>query len=84
VAKEAGDVVLVGSSLRGIASAIRLSRATMRTIRRNLFFAFAYNVAAIPLAAFGLLNPYVAAGAMALSDVTVIGSALLLRRVRIE
>ncbi len=84
VAKEAGDVVLVGSSLRGVAASIRLSRATMRTIRQNLFFAFVYNVAAIPLAAFGLLNPYVAAAAMALSDVTVIGNALLLRRTKID
>ena len=84
VAKEAGGVVLVGGSLRDVAAAIRLSRATMGTIRRNLFFAFAYNVIAIPLAAFGLLNPLVAAAAMALSDVTVIGSALLLRRVRLD
>jgi Cu+-exporting ATPase len=84
VAKEAGDVVLVGNSLRGVASAIRLSRATMRTIRQNLFLAFVYNVAAIPLAALGLLNPYLAAAAMALSDVTVIGNALLLRRERID
>jgi Cu+-exporting ATPase len=84
VAKEAGDVVLVGSSLRGVASSIRLSRATMRTIRWNLFLAFVYNVLAIPLAATGLLNPYIAAAAMALSDVTVIGNALLLRRVKID
>ena len=91
VAKEAGDVVLVGSSLRGVASSIRLSRATMRTIRQNLFLAFVYNVAAIPLAAGVLypwtglmLSPYVAAAAMALSDVTVIGNALLLRRTRID
>jgi Cu+-exporting ATPase len=80
VAKETGGVVLVSGSLRGVAASIRLSRATMRTIRQNLFFAFAYNVLAIPLAAFGLLNPLVAAAAMALSDVTVIGNALLLRR----
>ena len=84
VAKEAGDVVLVGGSLHGVASAIRLSRATMRTIRQNLFFAFVYNVIAIPLAAFGLLNPLIAAAAMALSDVTVIGNALRLRRTRID
>jgi Cu+-exporting ATPase len=91
VAKEAGDVVLVGSSLRGVASAIRLSRATMRTIRQNLFLAFIYNVLAIPIAAGVLypwtglmLNPYIAAAAMALSDVTVIGNALLLRRTRID
>jgi Cu+-exporting ATPase len=84
IAKEAGDVVLVSGSLRGVAQAIRLSRATMRTIRQNLFFAFVYNVLAIPLAAFGLLNPLIAAGAMALSDVTVIGNALLLRRAKID
>ena len=84
VAKEAGDVVLVGGSLHGVAAAIRLSRATMRTIRQNLFFAFIYNVLAIPLAAFGLLNPLIAAAAMALSDVTVIGNALRLRRTKID
>src|SRR5687768_14907536 len=91
VAKEAGDIVLVGSSLRGVASSIRLSRATMRTIRQNLFLAFVYNVLAIPLAAGVLypwtgtmLSPYIAAAAMALSDVTVIGNALLLRRTKIE
>jgi Cu+-exporting ATPase len=80
IAKEAGGIVLVSGSLMGVAAAIQLSRATMRTIHRNLFFAFLYNVLAIPLAAFGLLNPLIAAGAMALSDVTVIGSALMLRR----
>jgi Cu+-exporting ATPase len=56
----------------------------MRVIRQNLFFAFIYNVIAIPLAAFGLLNPLIAAAAMALSDVTVIGNALRLRRMKIE
>ena len=81
VAKEAGGVVLVGGSLTDAAAAIRLGRATMRVVRQNLFWAFAYNVVAIPLAAFGLLNPLWAAGAMALSDVTVIGNALRLRRV---
>src|SRR2546423_4515193 len=84
IAKETGGIVLVGGSLRGVASSIRLSRATMRTIRQNLFFAFLYNILAIPLAAFGLLNPLIAAGAMALSDVTVIGNALLLRRAKID
>ncbi len=83
IAKETGGIVLVGGSLRGIAAAIGLSRATMRKIRQNLFFAFFYNVLAIPLAALGLLNPMIAAGAMALSDVTVIGNALLLRRVKL-
>jgi P-type Cu+ transporter len=84
IAKEAGDIVLVSGSLTGVASAIRLSRATMRKIRQNLFLAFIYNVLAIPLAAFGILNPLIAAGAMALSDVTVIGNALLLRRTNID
>jgi Cu+-exporting ATPase len=84
IAKETGDIVLVGGSLHGIATAIRLSRATMAKIRQNLFFAFFYNVLAIPLAALGLLNPYIAAAAMALSDVTVIGNALLLRRSKID
>jgi Cu+-exporting ATPase len=84
IAKETGDIVLVSGSLTGVASAIRLSRATMRKIRQNLFLAFIYNILAIPLAAFGLLNPLVAAAAMALSDVTVIGNALLLRRSRID
>jgi Cu+-exporting ATPase len=84
IAKETGSIVLVSGSLRGIGTAIRLSRATMRKIRQNLFLAFIYNVLAIPLAALGLLNPLIAAAAMALSDVTVIGNALLLRRARIE
>jgi Cu+-exporting ATPase len=84
VAKEAGDIVLVSGSLAGVAVAIRLSRATMRCVRQNLFFAFVYNVLAIPLAAFGLLNPLVAAAAMALSDVTVLGNALRLRRANID
>jgi Cu+-exporting ATPase len=84
VAKETGDIVLVSGSLSGVAAAIRLSRATMRTIRQNLFLAFVYNVIAIPLAAFGLLNPLIAAACMALSDVSVIGNALLLRRSKID
>ena len=84
IAKETGDIVLVSGSLTGVATAIRLSRATMRKIRQNLFLAFIYNVLAIPLAAFGMLNPLVAAAAMALSDVTVIGNAILLRRTKID
>jgi Cu+-exporting ATPase len=84
IAKETGDVVLVSGSLVGVATAIRLSRATMRTIRQNLLFAFLYNVLAIPLAALGLLSPLIAAAAMALSDVTVIGNALRLRRTKID
>ena len=84
IAKETGQIVLVSPSLHGIATAIRLSRATMTKIRQNLFLAFIYNVLAIPLAAFGILNPLIAAGAMALSDVSVIGNALLLRKTRID
>ena len=84
VAKETGDIVLVSGSLRGVAAAIRLSRATMRKVRQNLFLAFMYNVLAIPLAALGVLSPLIAAAAMALSDVSVIGNALLLRRTRID
>jgi Cu+-exporting ATPase len=84
IAKESGDIVLAGSSLESIGPAIQLSRATMRKIRQNLFLAFIYNVIAIPLAAFGLLNPLIAAAAMALSDVTVIGNALLLNYSRLS
>jgi Cu+-exporting ATPase len=84
IAKETGHIILVSGSLQGVPAAIKLSRATMRTIKQNLFFAFLYNVLAIPLAACGLLNPLIAAAAMALSDVTVIGNALLLRRTNID
>jgi Cu+-exporting ATPase len=84
IAKETGQIVLVGGSLMSVASALLLSRATMRKIRQNLFLAFIYNVLAIPLAAFGVLNPLIAAAAMALSDVTVIGNALLLRWIDID
>jgi Cu+-exporting ATPase len=83
VAKEAGDIVLVGASLSGLPTAILMSAATMRVIRQNLFLAFVYNVMAIPFAAFGMLTPLVAAGAMALSDVCVLGNALRLRRMRL-
>jgi Cu+-exporting ATPase len=84
VAKETGGIVLVSGSLLLVPAAIGLSRATMRCVRQNLFFAFLYNVLAIPLAAFGLLNPLIAAAAMALSDVTVIGNALRLRRAKVD
>jgi Cu+-exporting ATPase len=84
IAKETGGIVLVSGSLAGIPTALRLSRATMRTIRQNLFLAFVYNALMIPLAGVGLVTPMWAAGAMALSDVSVIGNALLLRRARID
>jgi Cu+-exporting ATPase len=90
VAMQSAGVTLVKGDLRGIAKAIRLSRATMRNIRENLFFAFLYNALGIPLAAgvlypfFGiLLSPIIAGAAMSLSSVSVIGNALRLRKVRL-
>src|SRR5215207_1015949 len=105
VAMEAADLTLGSGDVRGVARAIRLSKATMRNIKQNLFWAFAYNVALIPVAAgvlypffaggtvpdalrlflgeYGFLNPVLAAAAMALSSVTVLGNALRLRRVKV-
>jgi Cu+-exporting ATPase len=80
VAIEAGDVVLVAGDPKLAGVALRLARRTFGTIAQNLFWAFAYNAAAIPAAALGLLDPMIAAGAMALSSVSVVGNSLRLRR----
>ena len=79
---EASDLTIVSGDLRSAADAIRLARRTLATIKGNLFWAFAYNVAALPLAAFGLLNPVIAGLAMALSSVFVVSNSLRLRRFR--
>lgn len=84
IAIESGDIVLVGGDISAVGFAISLSRATMRKIKQNLFWAFFYNVIGIPLAAFGLLNPIIAGGAMAFSSLSVVTNSLLLKRVKLK
>jgi P-type Cu+ transporter len=83
VAKETGGIILVKNDVRDVIAGISLSRATMRTIKQNLFWAFIYNSIGVPVAALGYLNPIIAAAAMALSSLTVIVNSALLRRVRL-
>ncbi|MFO0752048.1 MAG: heavy metal translocating P-type ATPase [Thermodesulfovibrionales bacterium] len=83
VAKETGGIILVRDDLRDVIKGIKLSRVTMRKIKQNLFWAFIYNSVGIPIAAFGLLNPIIAAAAMALSSLSVVTNSALLKGVRI-
>ena len=84
IAKETGGIILVKNDLQDVVRGIWLSRATMRKIRQNLFWALGYNSAAIPIAALGLLNPIIAAAAMSLSSLSVVANAATLRTVRLE
>jgi Cu+-exporting ATPase len=83
IAKETGGIILIKDDIMDVSRAIRLSRATMKKIKQNLFWAFAYNSGAIPLAGIGLLSPILAAAAMALSSISVIANSALLKRYRI-
>ncbi|WGV20710.1 heavy metal translocating P-type ATPase [Pseudomonas putida] len=83
VAKETGGIILLKNDVRDVVTAIKLSRATMVKIKQNLFWAFIYNSIGIPIAAFGLLNPIIAAAAMALSSLSVIANSAMLKRARI-
>jgi Cu+-exporting ATPase len=82
IAMKAADIIIVRDDLRSVVDAIRLSRRTLRTIRLNLVWAFGYNIAAIPIAALGFLNPLIAAAAMAVSSVLVVSNSLRLRNFR--
>ena len=84
IAMESADVVLMGGSLTGVSNAIRLSKATIRNIRQNLFWAFFYNCLGIPVAASGMLSPMIGAAAMSMSSVFVVTNALRLRRFKTE
>ena len=80
VAREAADIILLKSEIEAVPESLGLARATLRTIKQNLFWAFFYNVASIPLAALGFMSPVLCAAAMGFSDLIVIGNALRLRR----
>ena len=84
IAKETGGIILVKDDLRDVIRSIKLSKATMRKIKQNLFWAFIYNTVGVPIAAFGLLNPIIAAAAMALSSLSVVTNSALLKGVKIE
>ncbi|MDO9371552.1 MAG: copper-translocating P-type ATPase, partial [Gammaproteobacteria bacterium] len=84
VAKETGGIILVRNDVRDVVASIRLSRATLRKIKQNLFWAFIYNTVSIPVAALGFLNPIIAAAAMALSSLSVIVNSALLKRVKLS
>ncbi len=84
VAKETGGIILIKNDVREVVLAIRLSRLTLRKIKQNLFWAFIYNAIGIPVAALGLLNPIIAAAAMALSSLSVIANSALLKRTRLS
>ncbi|MBI3752835.1 MAG: HAD-IC family P-type ATPase, partial [Deltaproteobacteria bacterium] len=84
VAKETGGIILIKDDLMDVVAGIRLSRATMRKIKQNLFWAFIYNSIGIPIAAFGFLNPIIAAAAMALSSLSVVANSATLKAFKIE
>jgi Cu+-exporting ATPase len=83
IAKETGGIVLIKDELRDVARGIKLSNATMRKIKQNLFWAFIYNIIAIPVAAVGLLSPIIAAGAMAFSSLFVVSNSATLKLLKL-
>jgi len=84
MAKEIGGIILIRDDIMDVARAIKLSRATMKKIKQNLFWALIYNAGAIPIASIGLLSPIIAAATMALSSISVIGNSYFLKRLKIS